>query len=561
MLPWLRLSLLRFYVVAPLQSHHGCQCVLTRSPFDDQYIKPVSNILHVVIYRPPRGAKGTKGSTEQRATFSPLQPQAVPMPQARHQGSTTPNHPSTADSPLQMKPPMHPQVPACLLDHPRPPAAPPQAPAPRHASLPGAKEEEPQFPQPLPAAGAQAGPRLSSGEMQNGLPPFRTVKKRQPNALQYIQGWLDENPQGHWHPTGEQHFPQSDQSDSNPIHRRFGSMGALPGSFTRHSPWREEAGQPRRGGSAVSDRAEGVRQQILRASRTFGQAQGKPATPYAPPNQPSDAPRRSRALAGLTVLPEIPRKAAFTTLSPDSPTTQASDPWRQTHAQRHIPVSVFEIPSQPEAGTPSADSCVLGAGPQAKADTPASCTSFAFEPSIRTEATGAAAASSSQAADAYGKSDAQTANSLVASGVPGEAEATIASSGSPAGALGSSHETDMQVHIPPTPCGTFSEAGTINADSMSATGAAGVTPQHINGPGLQGSDAQVEGLGTQRTDGRLVQSRVDGNASQHAKGIVEQAEGPRTPEPKRSAQRALVFSPMSVTQPGAQADLGLEGNI
>ena len=33
---------------------------------------------------------------------------------------------------------------------------------------------------------------------------LHTVKRRQPNALQCIQTWLDANPEGHWHPTGDQ---------------------------------------------------------------------------------------------------------------------------------------------------------------------------------------------------------------------------------------------------------------------------------------------------------------------------------------------------------------------
>ena len=41
----------------------------------------------------------------------------------------------------------------------------------------------------------------------NGAASLLTVKRRQPDVLQYIQTWLDANPEGHWHPAGDQQGP------------------------------------------------------------------------------------------------------------------------------------------------------------------------------------------------------------------------------------------------------------------------------------------------------------------------------------------------------------------
>lgn len=58
------------------------------------------------------------------------------------------------------------------------------------------------------------------------------VKRRQPDALQYIQTWLDANPEGHWHPMGDKQGPSVNQplSGTSPSPDRGALMrkGPLP---------------------------------------------------------------------------------------------------------------------------------------------------------------------------------------------------------------------------------------------------------------------------------------------------------------------------------------------
>ena len=103
----------------------------------------------------------------------------------------------------------------------------------------------------------QQGSPQEEGYNASALPAasLRTVKRRQPNALQCIQTWLDANPEGHWHPTGDQQGRPSNKPLPCSPHPPLGAESVERTSAEMQAQHLASAASAKQGTSTVTNNA------------------------------------------------------------------------------------------------------------------------------------------------------------------------------------------------------------------------------------------------------------------------------------------------------------------
>lgn len=86
--------------------------------------------------------------------------------------------------------------------------------------------------QALPPRAQQQGLAHTDGaeSVTSASTSVREVRRRQPDALQYIQTWLNANPEGHWHPRGDHQGPLANEPSfsKGPVSVSTASNETLP---------------------------------------------------------------------------------------------------------------------------------------------------------------------------------------------------------------------------------------------------------------------------------------------------------------------------------------------